>query len=452
MSRPRAALVTLGCMKNRVDSQLMEEKLVRAGWEVIQMDDDDPEAASPRLPLEAVIINTCTFILPAREEAIETILEWGRLREAGSVKRLVVSGCLPQRYGRELLEEIPEVDALLGTSGLDRVVDVVAGEPGSPEISIGGPGHDYSDPDRAAYARPPVGVVKIAGGCSRACSFCVIPQVRGPYQSRPPELIKRDAAWLLEQGCREINLVAQDSTRYGRDLNPPTSLVRLLEELAGLRGRFWLRVLYTYPRAVGSDLLDLMASGWPLVPYLDIPVQHMSDRVLSAMNRPETRESNLRLLEEAKTRGLFTRGSFIVGFPGETAADFSQVEECLERGLFNYAGVFAYSPEEGTPAERLDLPLVPSEVVRERMERALVAWERGAGRVHQELVGREIPLLVENQAEGWGRHWGQAPEVDGFTFADGGWPVGFHRGVITAASGRDFWARPKGPFGKTSTR
>lgn len=438
MSSGTVAMVTLGCAKNRVESELLGQKLRRRGWDVVQLDDDDLGAESPLGERwDAVVVNTCCFILPARQEAVETILHWAELKRAGRVARLVVAGCLAQRYGGELLAEIPEIDALVGTGSLDSLHEVL--DTAGRQLRLGPAGHDYgAELDHASFARPPVGAVTIAGGCSRSCSFCVIPTLRGPYHSRPPELIFRDVEQLVAAGCSDISLVAQDSTSYGRDLTPQVTLVDLMERLGRIPGRFWLRLLYTYPSLVRAELLDLLAAGEPFAPYLDLPLQHMSDAVLRRMRRPERFRSNHQLLLEARRRGLFVRSGFIVGFPGETQQDFARLEWTLAQELINHAGIFVYSPEAGTAAAGY-AGQVEAALAEERRQRAVAAWLESAERLHQSLVGRVLPVLADGPEQGWGRHWGQAPDLDGYTFISQPQP-GISLARITAASATDFWA------------
>jgi ribosomal protein S12 methylthiotransferase len=376
---------------------------------------------------DVAVVNTCSFIETAREESVEAILALADLRDAGRLRALVVAGCLPQRYGAELAKELPEVDAFVGTGAFQDIAgildDALAGrgrgvyvesgrthlyDDASPRILIG-PGH-------SAY-------VKIAEGCDRICAFCAIPGIRGRFQSRTLASLRREAEQLARSGVRELNLVAQDSTSWGKDLPGRLRLADLLRELDRVDGIAWIRQLYLYPSAITDDLIEAIASARRVLPYVDVPLQHASDRLLRRMRRGTTAERQWRLVERLRAGipDLVLRTTVIVGFPGETEADFQELLDFAAAVRFDRLGVFRYSDEEGTAAEGYG-EKVPRKVARERYRR-LQELQAGimAGRL-AEQVGREARALVDAPMGGGqvlGRLASQAPEIDGVTFVRG---------------------------------
>ncbi len=419
---PRIALVTLGCDKNTVDSERMMAALVGHGARVSSEVDG----------ADVVIVNTCGFIQEAKEQSIETILEACRLKEEGSLRAVVAVGCMVQRYGEELREEIPEVDLFLGLNELSGLVPELRARALLPEES-----ESVSTMERPLRVlcseTPHTSYLKISEGCDHTCAFCAIPLMRGLHRSQPVEELVREAAALGAQGVKEINIVSQDTTWYGRDLRrgPMGKEAPLLPDLlrALLAGTDvpWYRLFYMYPSGITRELVELLATESRLLPYLDMPIQHGSDRILARMRRPERRATILERvawLREA-IPDLTLRTTVIVGFPGETDEDFRQMLDLLERIEFERVGAFTYSVEEGTRAAEMD-GHVPEEVMRERMEE-LTELQRGISLDRNlALVGRTFPALVDDlvdddpEFDAVARTVGQALDVDGVTHLSGG--------------------------------
>jgi ribosomal protein S12 methylthiotransferase len=446
--RPRATVHfrSLGCPKNRLDSEVMLGTLALAGYALAERLED----------ADAVVVNTCSFIESAREESIAAILELAELRERGRLRALVVAGCLPQRYGGDLASELPEVDAFVGTGEFPRIASILeralAGsergiyvEPGRTHLYDEHAPRLLSGPAHSAY-------LKIAEGCDRVCAFCAIPGIRGRFQSRTAASVLAEARQLAAAGVRELNLVAQDSTSWGKDLvterrRPKLAgLVRALDLDPGLEGLAWIRLLYLYPSAVTDALVEVLGSGRRVLPYVDVPLQHASDPVLAAMRRGTTAERQQRLVERLRAGipDLTLRTTFIVGFPGETDADFEALCEFVRAVRFERVGVFRYSDEEGTAAHAL-AHKVPRRVARER-QRALVALLRELQAEQQgALVGREVEVLVDagGRDRARGRLRSQAPEIDGEVWLRGAARAGtLVRARIEAVRGADLVATP----------
>lgn len=404
-------IVSLGCAKNLVDSEIALGMLLNAGHTIV----NEPERA------EVIIVNTCGFIQASKEESISTILEMAEYKDRGSCKAIIVMGCLSQRYAQELWMELPEVDALLGVNELDMLAEVIE------TIECGDRINRRSkvlfNYDRVLPRLTTTGAhfayLKIAEGCSHACAFCVIPMIRGSYRSRSQDVIMEEARGLVEAGVQELAVIAQDTTAYGRERD--TSIVELLRNLATLEIP-WIRLLYTHPAFVSEKLLELIARTPNLVKYIDLPLQHVSTSILRAMRRPGTMESFGRLIE--KIRELIPdaviRSSFIVGFPGETEQDFAQLLSFLREQRLNHVGIFQYSREENSAA--YDLPdQVPQRLKAERYGKAMNLQRRISHELNAQLVGEHLPVLVERCSEESdlvliGRHRGQAPDVDGVVY------------------------------------
>jgi ribosomal protein S12 methylthiotransferase len=406
--------VALGCPKNQVDTEFLIGLMQAAGYEYTTR----PEEA------DILAINTCCFIQSATEESLDRIVEYARYKEK-NCRLLVVLGCLPQRYGKQLLDLLPEVDLWLGTGDYSRLPELVAAALARGREEGKDPGLFHrEDPGwlpepglpRVLSTAPYMAYVKIAEGCDNHCRYCVIPKIRGPYRSRPPEEIEQEVRELVARGVKEINLVAQDTTAYGIDREGRSSLPQLLARLDRIAGDFWLRVLYAYPDRVSDQLLAVFRGSEHLCAYLDLPLQHISGKILKAMGRRSTPEGILRLL--ARIRELVPemalRTTFILGYPGETEEDFAGLLNFLEAARFDWVGAFAYSREEGTPAAALK-PQVPP-AVRERRRQELLAKQEAitAGK-NRSLRGKHLKVLVERKtAEGWvGRSYREAPEIDG---------------------------------------
>ncbi|WP_459941090.1 30S ribosomal protein S12 methylthiotransferase RimO [Deferrisoma palaeochoriense] len=424
-------LVSLGCAKNRVDAEHLLGGLAARGFTIVE----DPAQA------EIVIVNTCGFIREAVEESIEEILEAARLKETGNCRELVVAGCLVKRYP-ELPEELPEVDRFFTPEDIPRIPALLAGA--DPAEPLGGP------LPRMLTQLPHSTYLKIAEGCSNRCTYCTIPSIRGPFRSLPEEELLDEARRLVAAGVRELNLVAQDVTSYGLDRDDPGALARLLDRLSDLEGLRWIRLLYAYPRPFPPGVVERLGAGGKVVPYLDMPIQHIHPRILRAMGRRATADEVRAVIDDLRARvpGLVLRTTAIVGFPGETDEEFDSLVRFVEDVGFHHLGAFAYSPEEGTPAERFR-PRVKRAVVEARLER-LLEVQAGVSRArNREFLGRELEVLVEGfDEEGRvvGRTYGQAPEVDGFTVLEG-YPDevveigGFVRARITSAGDYDLAAR-----------
>lgn len=426
MSRPtalRIGMISLGCAKNLVDTEVMLGHLGRAGHSFVQ----DPAEA------DVVVINTCGFIEPAREESIQTILATAELKKSGSLRRLVVAGCMVQRYADRLARELPEVDAFIGLDQLDRVVEEVAGElppTPAPRESWGRSVYLYDDRSPRQRATPRFSAyVKIAEGCDHTCAFCAIPGFRGSFRSRRVGSVLAEADALVRDGVREINLIAQDSSQFGRDLGERDALPRLLAGLDEIDGLRWVRLHYLYPNSVTTGLIEAMARLGKVVKYVDMPLQHADPGVLGRMRRGGSAESHARLLERfrAAMPDVALRSTFIVGFPGESERDFETLLRFVEDVRFDHLGVFRYSHEEETPAFALadDVP----EEVKDRRYAALMELQQGivAAR-NRELVGRRVEVLVEGPHADTehllvGRMSTQAPDVDGQVLINDGHAV-----------------------------
>jgi ribosomal protein S12 methylthiotransferase len=408
-------LTTLGCPKNQVDSELMLGLLTEAGFALTARAED----------AECLIVNTCAFIDRAREESVQTILELARLKERGRCRALIVTGCLTQRYGAEVMKEMPEIDGILGTSNLPAIVDLVRQAANRHDWATAAPpGYLYdAGTPRLLTATVPYAYVKIAEGCDMGCTFCAIPQFRGRHRSRPLADIVREVQGLAARGVQEAILVSQDTLAYGRDLPGNGDIGALLLALGDTRMP-WIRPMYLHPAHVSDRLVETWARA-RVVPYLDMPVQHADDAVLKAMRRAVTarRMKDVVAQFRAALPGVTVRTTVMVGFPGETDAAFERLLEFVDEVRFDRLGVFTYSPEEGTPSPGFP-GQVDAEVAAERSARVqeaqdAIAWERAA-----KLVGTETDVLVDGPCEDAAFHWegrtaGQAPEIDGVVYLRG---------------------------------
>ena len=404
-------MVSLGCPKNLVDGEVMLGRLQESGHQIVA----DPSAA------DVIVVNTCAFIDRAKQESVDTILEMAREKETGRARRLVVTGCLAQRYDAELREEIPEIDATLGTGQVEDVVRAVSGESTSlADAPPGAPSWVYDHTAPRVLSTPPwLAYLKISEGCDYTCSFCIIPTLRGRHRSRHVEDILAEARGLAARGVREIVLVAQDSTRFGLDHGIRDGLAYLLRRLGGLDGIRWIRVMYAYPQTLTDPILDVIAAEEKVVKYVDIPLQHAAEGLLKRMKRPTGRGNLLGMIERIRERvpGVAIRTSFIVGFPGETEEDFEELLAFVRAARFDNVGVFTYSHEEGTTAHDLGDP-VAAEVKEERRERLMALQGELSAARNQGRVGETLEVLVEGTHPDteWllcGRAAGQAPEIDG---------------------------------------
>ena len=403
-------MISLGCAKNLVDTEHMLGILDRDGYEVVS----DIEKA------EVVVINTCGFLQEAVQEAIDTILEAASFKESGMLKKLVVAGCFVQRYGYKLRNEMPEVDAWLGTGEIHRIADVIKGFDEFPApMLISRPvfpaDHHLpriqSTPFYTAYLR-------IAEGCANRCSYCLIPKLRGPFRSRTMDALLAEASEMAASGVKEINLIAQDTSRYGEDLYGKSRIVDLLAGLSRIKGILWIRLLYFHPGRLTEAFLDFMDATERIVPYLDLPFQHSDPILLKAMRRdPGKRPWDLVTMIRNRKRKIHVRTSLMVGFPGETDEMFEELCDFVKMAQFEHLGVFVFSPEKGTSAARLP-EQVDGEVAFERRERLMQLQADISKKHHRQLVGRVLPVLVEGESPETdlllaGRTASMAPDVDG---------------------------------------
>jgi len=414
--------ISLGCAKNQVDSEIMLYQFQAQGFSLTS----EPQEA------RVVVINTCSFIESATRESIETIFEAARLKKEGACQVLVVTGCFPQRYKNQLAEQMPEVDLFVGTESFltvtEQVSDLLAGRKPA-KITLASNQRLWQEPhNRILTTSPGSAYLKIAEGCSNRCAYCTIPSIRGPFRSRKPQILMQEAHLLAGQGVRELILVAQDITSYGLDLNPATSLTDLLKTLLSLQTIPWLRLLYLRPERITSELLALIGREERLCPYLDIPIQHVSDWILQAMNRPYRQKDLSQLIKKIRRAvpSVALRTTIMVGFPGEQDEDFEELIRFVSETEFDHLGVFRYSPEEGTPAADYADPVAP-EISQARMDHLMeiqkaITWgknERRIGSVEPVLVtgvSPESELLIQ------GRTRFQAPEVDGVVYITDGQP------------------------------
>ncbi len=449
-------LIGLGCAKNRVDGEVMLGLLQQAGYEVAA----NPEQA------DTIIIHTCGFIGAAKEESIDTILEAAEWRKQG--KRLVVTGCLVQRYVQDLRKEIPEIDAFMGTADLHRIVEVcdavtaapsvparrhgMRRQPVEPKVWLGDPPYLYeADTPRLLSTPNHYAYVKVAEGCSYRCAFCSIPSMRGDQRSRSIESIVQEAHHLAARGVKELILISQNTTAYGRDLYGRPCLPALLHALAAVEGIAWIRFLYAYPADVRDDVITAMADEPKVCKYLEMPLQHCNARVLKAMNRGGSRAELEQLIATLRRRipELTLRTTFIVGFPGETAAEFRELASFVEWARFERMGAFAYSQEEGTPAGGM-LGQISTRVKEERRHRLMERQRDLSWTYNQTLIGRHLTVLVDgfsDEEQMWeGRYEGQAPEIDGVVYIQGDQltPGMFVPVEVTEATEYDLIGRPVG--------
>jgi ribosomal protein S12 methylthiotransferase len=431
---------SLGCPKNQLDTEVMLGSLALQGFAISEQLED----------ADIAVVNTCSFIESAREESIAAILELADLREDGALAGLVVAGCLPQRYGHELAKELPEVDAFVGTGDFPRIADILTGvlegKRGGVYVEAGRTHLYDEDTPRLLIGEHHSAYVKIAEGCDRVCAFCAIPGIRGVFQSRPIESVVREVQALAGQGVREVNLISQDTTSYGKDVYGGPRLAELIRALDGVEGIDWVRLLYLYPSALSEDVIDAVAGAKRVLPYIDVPLQHGSDAVLRRMRRGVTSGRQRALVARLRDRipGVALRTTFIVGFPGETDDDFAELLDFVSESRFERLGVFRYSDEEGTHAAELDHK-VPREVARKRYAELTGLQQGIMTRALEQRIGEEVDILVDQSAPGIavGRLWSQAPEIDGVVRLKREAPVGeFARVRISGVTAVDLLAEP----------
>ena len=413
----KIGMVSLGCPKNLVDSEVMLG-IIR---------DKKMEITNNPAEADLIIVNTCGFIESAKEESVNTVLQMAEYKNEGCCKYLIMTGCLSQRYADELFESMPEVDAVVGTDCFTDIAwiidEVMTGKRVKHLQKLASKNvamlpRMLTTPSYMAY-------LKIAEGCDNCCSYCIIPQLRGPYTSRPYEEVLAEAKALADSGVKELIVVAQDTTRYGEDLYGKLLLPKLLHDLHDLEGIQWIRVMYLYPNNFTDELIEAFATLDKVCKYIDIPLQHASDRLLDSMNRYDTRAQVETLLEKLRTRipGITIRTTFIVGFPGETEEDFAELQDFMEKQRFENAGVFQYSQEEGTVAGAM--PNQIAQEVKENRYHELMALQAGISEeIHQNREGEELDVLVEgfdeeNDKLAFGRSIHEAPDIDGNIFIEG---------------------------------
>jgi len=440
----KIGFVSLGCPKNLVDSEVMMG-LSQEGGHTLTPNPADADV---------LVVNTCAFIDSAKEESVNTILELAEFKKNGNCKRLVVTGCLAERYRDELKKQIPEIDAVLGTGEVPDIVGAIEGaikvrtfplrlvHTPTPEPDVRSrdlPTYLY-DAEPRVFATPRhFAYVKVAEGCDYKCSFCIIPTLRGHYRSRPVDTIVREARSLAARGVREVILISQDTTFYGRDLGEGAALPTLLRELNAIDGIDWIRLLYLYPTTITDDMLEAMAECDKVVKYIDLPLQHASDDVLRRMKRPGTGKGYEKLLARIRERvpGVSLRTTFIVGFPGETAAEFEELRAFIRLVGFDHVGVFTYSHEEGTTAHDL-ADDVPAATKRKRRNVLMAEQKRIVARAQKVRVGAQVDVMVdgpspEHELVWRGRLAGQAPEIDPVVYFTDANPDALRPGALLRA-------------------
>lgn len=418
----KIGVVSLGCPKNLVDSETMLGLIHEENYEIT----NDPSEA------EIIIVNTCGFIESAKEESINTILQMAEYKKSGSCKYIIVTGCLSQRYAEELFNELPEADAIAGVEVYDEIGSIIKRVMNGERFIM----LERSKPDviytsketflpRILTTPSYTAYLKIAEGCDNCCSYCAIPKIRGPYRSKPMEQVLKEAKALADNGVKELIVVAQDTTRYGEDLpGGKLLLADLLKELNKIESLKWIRVMYCYPNNFTDELIETFASLDKVCKYVDLPLQHASNRLLASMNRYDTREEVETLLAKLRKRipEIVIRTTFIVGFPGETDADFEELKEFVEQQRFENAGVFAYSQEEGTVAGAMSNQ-IPDEIKQERYHELMALQAQISEEIHKDTEGQTLEVLVEGiEEDGSGLHFGrsyrEAPDIDGLVFIE----------------------------------
>lgn len=406
-------MISLGCDKNLVDTEMMLGMLSEKGY---AFTDDESEA-------DVVIVNTCCFIGDAKEESINTLLEMGTLRKDGRIKALIAAGCLAQRYASEIREEIPEVDAILGTLAIDEIAEAL-------ENTLQGENRAYlKDIDRVpVYGKKRIvttgghfAYLKIAEGCDKHCTYCIIPKVRGRYRSIPMDSLVEEAQTLAESGVKELILVAQETTVYGRDLYGKKMLPELLKKLCRIPELYWIRILYCYPEEITDELIEVIKSEPKICHYLDMPIQHASDRILKSMGRRTNQEELKETIQKLRKEipDICLRTTLISGFPGETPEDHAVLLDFVEEAKFDRLGVFAYSPEEDTPAAEMP-DQIPEEVKYERRDELMELQQEIAFENADEMIGRQVTAMIEGKVADencyLARTYKDAPNVDGYLF------------------------------------
>ena len=405
--------ISLGCDKNLVDSEVMLGLLDKKGYQIVDSEED----------ADIIVVNTCCFIHDAKEESIQTILEMAEYKKEGKLKALIVTGCLAQRYQQEIIDEIPEVDAVLGTTSYDHIVEAV-------EEALAGNGHVVLEdvdalPDvkekRLVTTGGHYAYMKIAEGCDKHCTYCIIPKLRGNYRSVPMEKLLAEAKDLADQGVKELILVAQETTVYGKDLYGEKSLHKLLRELCKISGIQWIRILYCYPEEIYDELIQTIKEENKVCHYLDLPIQHASDAVLKRMGRRTSKTQLVEIIEKLRKEipDISLRTTLITGFPGETQEQHEELKDFVDEMEFDRLGVFTYSPEEDTPAATM-ADQIPEEVKEDRQAELMELQQEIAFDLAEDMVGREVLVMIEGKVADEnayvGRTYKDAPNVDGLIF------------------------------------
>lgn len=409
--------ISLGCDKNLTNSEEMLGLLTRSGHEIVDFEEE----------AEVIVINTCCFIHDAKEESIENILEMAEYKKAGTCKALIVTGCMAQRYQKEIIQEIPEVDAVLGTSSYRDILKAVE------EACAGRHFEEYRDihelPEDSG--RPVLttgghyGYLKIAEGCDKHCTYCIIPSLRGRFRSVPEERLISQAEYMAEQGVKELILVAQETTVYGTDLYGKKTLHLLLKKLCQIKGIRWIRVLYCYPEEIYDELIQVMKEEKKICHYLDLPIQHASDKILRRMGRRTTRAQLTEIIHKLRREipDIVLRTTLITGFPGETDEDHQELMKFVDEMEFDRLGAFTYSPEEGTPAEKMENQ-VPEEIKEDRRDELMELQQEISLEKGNDRIGQELMVMIEGKVSGESayiaRTYGDAPKVDGYLFVQTG--------------------------------
>lgn len=397
-------LISLGCSKNRVDSEQALGFLKERGYQIVA----DPAKA------EVIIVNTCGFIQPAKEEAISTIFEMAEYKETGKCKLLIATGCFAQRYPEAIEQEMPEVDAIMGVNEYDKLDQAIQEAMGGKRPVYVGDDGQFREFGRVLTTPKYSAYIRIGEGCDNCCSYCAIPLIRGGYRSRPKTDILAEVKRLAAEGVKEFILISQDTTRYGTDLGGESKLPELIEEIAAIEGVEWLRTLYCYPERVNDKLLDTIAKLPNVCKYLDLPMQHINQRVLDDMHRSDTTEHIREVCQKFKARGMMLRTTLMVGFPGETDEEFAELMEFVKDTRFGRMGAFTFSPEEGTVAELMD-GQVEEEIKQARYDELMTAQHQISLELNRERVGKVYRVLVERKRGNRyvGRSEFEAPETDG---------------------------------------
>ena len=405
--------ISLGCDKNLVDSEVMLGLLDKKGYQIVDSEED----------ADIIVVNTCCFIHDAKEESIQTILEMAEYKKEGKLKALIVTGCLAQRYQQEIIDEIPEVDAVLGTTSYDHIVEAV-------EEALAGNGHVVLEdvdalPDvkekRLVTTGGHYAYMKIAEGCDKHCTYCIIPKLRGNYRSVPMEKLLAEAKDLADQGVKELILVAQETTVYGKDLYGEKSLHKLLRELCKISKIQWIRILYCYPEEIYDELIQTIKEENKVCHYLDLPIQHASDAVLKRMGRRTSKAQLVKIIEKLRKEipDISLRTTLITGFPGETQEQHEELKDFVDEMEFDRLGVFTYSPEEDTPAATMT-EQIPEEVKEDRQAELMELQQEIAFDLAEDMVGREVLVMIEGKVADEnayvGRTYKDAPNVDGLIF------------------------------------